>query len=56
KRTLAKSIIKTPCDLKVNHEDNTLNITLHTLATPRDNDAVKKSVIGSMKVIQFSRY
>lgn len=42
KRTLAKSIINTPCDMKVDYEDNTLNVTLHTLATPRDNEAVKK--------------
>jgi len=41
KRTLAKSIINTPCDMKANYEDNTLNITMHTLATPRDNDALK---------------
>jgi hypothetical protein len=42
KRALAKSIINTPCDMKVDYEDNTLNVTLHTLATPRDNEAVKK--------------
>jgi len=42
KRALAKSIINTPCDMKVDHQNNTLNISLHTLATPRNNESVKK--------------
>lgn len=42
KRALAKTIINTPCDMSVNRNENTLIIALHTLATPRDNHAVKK--------------
>ncbi len=42
KRALAKTIINTPCDMKVNQENKTLTITLHTLATPRDNQVVNK--------------
>lgn len=42
KRSLVKSIIDTPCDLQVDYNKNTLQVKLHTLATPRDNLAIKK--------------
>lgn len=42
KRSLVKSIINTPCNMEVDLENNQLNIKLHTLATPRDNEALRK--------------
>lgn len=42
KRALVKNIINTPCDISVDFETETLTIKLHTLATPRDNEAARK--------------
>jgi hypothetical protein len=42
KRMLVKSLINTPCDLFVDHSNNTLNVNLYSLATPRDNLAISK--------------
>ena len=40
KRALAKSLIKTPVDIQVDHENQKLNITVYTQSTPRYNKAV----------------
>lgn len=40
KRALAKSLINTPVDINVDHENQKLNITVYTQSTPRYNEAV----------------
>lgn len=42
KRMPVKSLISTPCDLSVDYANNTLNINLYSLATPRDNLAISR--------------
>ena len=42
KRALVKNIINTPCDMFVDLKAETLTVKLHTLATPRDNEAARK--------------
>lgn len=42
KRMLVKSLINTPGDILVEEENNSLHIKLHSMATPRDNQAVGK--------------
>lgn len=53
KRMLVKNLINTPCDLVVDHENNTLNVNLYSLATPRDNQAVCKicTLINSRRCV-----
>jgi len=42
KRMLAKSIIKSNINLLPNYENNTLTVEIYSLATPRENKAVKE--------------
>ncbi len=44
KRALVKKIIDTPIDLYPDYEANKLYVTLYTLPTPRDNDAIYKII------------
>lgn len=41
-RTLAKNLIKTKADIVPDYKNNSLTIALYSLATPRDNKAVKQ--------------
>lgn len=42
KRALAKNVINTSIDLKVDYANNTLQVNLYSQATPRDNMAVEQ--------------
>lgn len=42
KRALVKRIINTPIDLKPDYQTNKLYVSLYTLPTPRDNDALSE--------------
>ena len=42
KRMWVKSLINTPCDLKVDQQNQKLHVHMHTMATPRDNRAMHK--------------
>ena len=41
-RALVKALIKTKTDIIPDYKNNTLTVKLYSLATPRDNEAVKK--------------
>ena len=41
-RALVKTLIKTKVDILPDYKNNTLTVQLYSLATPRDNEAVKK--------------
>jgi len=41
-RSLVKNLIKTKADILPDYKNNTLTIALYSLATPRDNEAVKQ--------------
>lgn len=47
KRALTKKIINTQIDLKPDYEANKLYVTLYTLPTPKDNEALQK-ILGTL--------
>lgn len=42
KRAIAKSVINTPINLRVDYQNKVLHVELYSQATPRDNQAVKQ--------------